>query len=423
MGGCRVLIACALVALVLASSNVVVAAPGATSVAGPAFWEDRADANISADGLVHVSGTDAAGTAVASSGALIHVSGDFRITATLQAATSSLAALMVDDVALGLEDGRAVLGASTADLDAPLGPATLELARVGDDLVERVSGAEVAREPYPFTDSVLKVGTRVAAGNELTLHVVDVAGDVTVDRCAPERLLAAGSDAPELDAPSSLWWVPLAGDAPPRRVEIGGQRAYLVSLSPDRRWVTYYQRSPRATPDKFLADTWVLNLATDERFKLADSSTPIGWSANSRGVILGEHPDTMALVPSGEPVPTEGPIVASASLRGADSPDGQVRAVVSGSTYGVEGVDLLDRSSGDLVMHVATGRAAVQLAWSPDSARLAFTNGTETASSPTWRLRMVDVGTREVSTLASTRDFELHSVVWVPALPACGAAG
>src|SRR5437879_5052498 len=84
--------------------------------------------------------------------------------------------------------------------------------------------------------------------------------------CA-ERFLVAGSEA--ADTPTALWWV-WPDDNVVRQVDpTDDRRSFLVAVSPDHRWVTYYQRSPLAT-DRFIVDTWVMDLTTDERFKLVD---------------------------------------------------------------------------------------------------------------------------------------------------------
>jgi hypothetical protein len=70
-------------------------------------------------------------------------------------------------------------------------------------------------------------------------------------------------------------------------------------------------------------------------------------------------------------------------------------------------------------MHIPTGRGAPQLAWSPDSSRLAFTSGTDTAEGLLWQLRMVSLPDKKVSLFEPTQDLHLHSVLWAPPLAGC----
>jgi hypothetical protein len=72
-----------------------------------------------------------------------------------------------------------------------------------------------------------------------------------------------------------------------------------------------------------------------------------------------------------------------------------------------------------MVMNIPTGRGAVQLAWSPDAKRLAYTSGVDSPQGLIWRLRMVDVVDRSVSLLDATGEMEIHSVIWAPALAGC----
>src|SRR5262249_20934316 len=158
-----------------------------------------------------------------------------------------------------------------------------------------------------------------------------------------------------------------------RQIESGAnQRSFLVASSPDAKWIAYYQRSTEGPPDRFIVDTWVLDPTSDERIKLIDASSPLGWVADGSGLVLGERPSFMVTVPGGELVPAEGQLLVADSLRATTSPDGRFRAGVSTTPNGAAGVNVFDLASGEMIMSVPTGRGAVQLAWSPDSNRLAY---------------------------------------------------
>jgi Tol biopolymer transport system component len=236
------------------------------------------------------------------------------------------------------------------------------------------------------------------------------------DRCALDRLLVAGSET--VSSPTGLWWV-WPDEGLVQQVEGSeDQRSYLVAVSPDQRWVTYYQRSPLAT-DRFVVDTWVMDLATDERFKLVEGNAPIAWRADSTAVVLGERPYLMATVPDGALVATAGELVSADAMRSVLSPDGRFRASVATTPNGAAGVNITDAGAQEPIMTIPTGRGAVQLAWSPDSSRLAFTSGTDGPDGLVWRLNMVDLADQRVSLVESTAGMELHSVVWAPPLPGC----
>jgi dipeptidyl aminopeptidase/acylaminoacyl peptidase len=217
----------------------------------------------------------------------------------------------------------------------------------------------------------------------------------------------------------AMWWVwPETGllrqVGPPQP-----ERAYLVAVSPDGRWVTYYQRQSQVQTDRFVVDSWVMDLATDERTKLVEGNSPIGWIADHNAVVLGERPQLMALVPSGSLEPTTGQLVLADSMRGSTSPDGRLRAAVATMPTGAAGVNIVDVQSGEPLMNIPTGRGAVQLAWSPDSNYLAYTSGVDSPQGLTWRLRMVDLSDKSVSLLDATGDMDIHTVVWAPALSGC----
>src|SRR5712691_9986292 len=173
--------------------------------------------------------------------------------------------------------------------------------------------------------------------------------------CA-DRLLVAGSES--ANAPTALWWV-WPDENKVEQVE-GSEnlRSFLVAVSPDHRWVTYYQRSPLAT-DRFVVDTWVMDLETDERFKLVEGNAPIAWIADSKAVVLGERPYLMATVPDGELVPTLGELVRADAMRTVLSPDGLFRASVATTPSGAAGVNITDASTQDPIMSIPTGRGAV----------------------------------------------------------------
>jgi hypothetical protein len=301
----------------------------------------------------------------------------------------------------------------------PLGPLTLGVSRVAGDFEVQVSGQTVTRfaDPGLFEAGHFVLGARVAEGNQLTLYALDVQAplerptDVRIERCAPPRLLVADTDA--------MWWLwPETGllrqVGPPQP-----ERAYLVAVSPDGRWVTYYQRQSQVQTDRFVVDTWVMDLATDERSKLVDGNSPIGWIADHNAVVLGERPQLMALVPSGALEPTSGQLVLADSMRGLTSPDGRLRAAVATMPTGAAGVNIIDMQSGESLMNIPTGRGAVQLAWSPDSTHLAYTSGVDSPQGLSWRLRMVDLSDKSVSLLDVTGEMEIHSVIWAPALAGC----
>jgi hypothetical protein len=363
----------------------------------------------------------------------------------LQASTDGLAVIALIDptsnaasrrIEAGLDQRRVVVGDfdgtsteastwQTFDTDVPLGPITVGVARVGGDFEVQVSGAAITRfaDPGLFPTGHVLLGARVADGTQLTLYAVDAQAPlnrptaVHVDRCAPARLLVAGSETPE--TPPALWWVwPDSGLL--RQVgPAESERVYLVAVSPDGRWVTYYQRSSLVQTDRFVIDTWVMDLATDERIRLVDGNSPIGWIADRDAVVLGERPSLMALVPSGELVPNDGRLVPADSMRGSTSPDGHKRAAVATMPTGAAGVNIADLTAGETLMSIPTGRGAVQLAWSPDSTHLAYTSGTDNPAGLIWRLGMVDLSERSVALLDATGEMEIHSVVWVPALAGC----
>jgi hypothetical protein len=236
------------------------------------------------------------------------------------------------------------------------------------------------------------------------------------DRCAGDRLLVAGSES--ASSPLALWWVWPDENLVQQVAGSADQSSYLVAVSPDHRWVSYYQRSPLAT-ERFVVDTWAMDLATDERFKLVDGNAPIAWSADSSAVVLGERPYLMATVPDGQLVATAVDVVPAASLRTVLSPDGRMRASVAGTPTGAAGINITDAGTQESIMSIPTGRGAVQLAWSPDSSRLAYTSGTDSPDGLVWRLRLVDVADQQVALVEATAGMELHSVVWAPPLPDC----
>jgi len=235
-----------------------------------------------------------------------------------------------------------------------------------------------------------------------------------VQECTPERLLVAGTTADETMA--GIWWLDPA-DQRVRQVESSPQRSYLVAPSPDSRWVAYYQRSSTDPSDRFVVDAWVIDVATDERYKLVEDSTPRAWNVESKGVVLGERPYLMATVPAGELVPTEGPLVAADGTRTVMSPDGQMRAAVATSSRGSVALELFEAGQTDPFMSVPTGLAQIQMAWAPDSTRLAYVSSMAGRDGIVWRLRMVDIAERTVAPVESTLDLHLHSVVWLPASP------
>src|SRR5712691_4861338 len=409
--------------------------PGGSNLVRPVFWEGLSGVSA-ADGIVVLDGQPDAGLLIDRYGPRLDSSGDFRLVTTLQASTDGLAVIALIDPAsldasrrleVGLDHGQVVVGDVDANAanwqtfatDVPLGPLTLGVSRVAGEFEVQVSGQTVTRfaDPGLFEAGHIVLGTRVAAGNQLTLYALDAQAPlerptgVHIERCAPPRLLVADSQA--------LWWVwPETGllrqVGPPEP-----ERAYLVAVSPDGRWVTYYQRQNQPQTDKFVVDTWVMDLATDERRKLVDGNSPIGWIADHNAVVLGERPQLMALVPTGSLEPTSGQLVLADSMRGSTSPDGRLRAAVATMPTGAAGVNIVDLQSGESLMNIPTGRGAVQLAWSPDSSHLAYTSGLDSPQGLSWRLRMVDLLDKSVSLLDATGDMEIHSVVWVPALSGC----
>jgi hypothetical protein len=424
-------------------------AVGGVNLVRPAFWEGLAEATAS-DGSVSVETHDSSSPLVDRYGPRLDVPGDFRLTASVQSDTDGLAVLTVLDdvpedewgptmrrVELGLDDGAVVVnvfdgsGATpsethAADTDTPQGPTTLGLSRVGSEFVVEVSGAEALRfdDPGVFSTGRVLLGARVADGNRLTLDGLDVQtpydtpAAVHVERCAPPRLLIAGED--DTAAETGLWWV-WPDDNGLRQVEDShDRRSYLLAVSADKRWVLYYQKS--STPsDRFIVDTWVMDLATDQRTELVDGSAPLGWIADGSAVVLGERPYLMATVPTGELVPTVGQMAPDDPLRQARSPDGQLRATVATTPTGAGGIRIFAAGATEPMRSIPTGRGAVELAWSPDSTRLAYTSGDEGPFGLIWRLRIYDLAEGTTTVVDTPGDLQVHSVVWVPPLPGCGA--
>jgi len=194
-----------------------------------------------------------------------------------------------------------------------------------------------------------------------------------------------------------------------------------VAFSPDQRWVVYYQGPADYNPatQRFVVDTWVMDLQTDERVKLVSGNSPIGWISDSSAVVLGQRPTSMALVPTGDIVPTQGTLQYAQSMRSAVSPDQRLKAVVERTPQGAGGISIVDAASEDEVLHVQTGRGAPQLAWSPDSTRLAYTSGNDSAGGLLWRLRTIAMTDQRPTLLGSTQDLSLHSVLWAPPLSGC----
>jgi hypothetical protein len=420
----------------------------------PAFWASFADAQA-VDGTVVLTGhTDAVGEPellAAPDGARVAVAHDFRLVTTLRATGDGRAVLALIDVPageeppgagrieVGFEAGQVVLAAFGHDPAAPLDsqrisapvtptrPTPLVVSRIGPDVHLELGGEQVASVAAPdlFAGGQVWLGARVASDTTLTVQSLDVlapateAGEAHVLRCTPARLLIASSEMATNS--SQIAWVSLA-DGTVSPVEIIPnqlQRTYLVATSPDGRWATYYQRSATAPSDRFVVDTWVMDLVSDTRYRLVEGNAPIAWSGDSHAVVLGERPFLMATVPTGDLVATEGQLVAATAMRSTVSPDGAYRATVASMPNGAAGVTITDVSAGELRLRVATGRGAVQLAWSPDSTKLAYTSGVDTASGLDWRLRMVDLNDDQVTLVDSTRQLEVHSVLWVPALPGC----
>jgi hypothetical protein len=399
------------------------------------FWEGLRGVSAT-DGIVVLDGQPDGGLVIDRYGPRLDAPGDFRVVTTLQASADGLAAIALIDPAsldgsrrleVGLDHGQIVVGDFDANAgswqtfatDVPLGPLTLGVSRVAGEFEVQVSGQSVTQfaDPRMFDAGQVGLGVRVAEGNQLTLYALDVQAplerptSVRIERCAPPRLLVGGPDA--------MWWVwPETGllrqVGPPQP-----ERAYLVAVSPDGRWVTDYQRQSQVQAERFVVDTWVMDLATDERSKLVEGNSPIGWIADHSAVVLGERPQLMALVPNGALEPTSGQLVLADSMRGLTSPDGRLRAVVATMPTGAAAVSIVDLQSGEPLMNIPTGRGAVQLAWSPDSSHLAYTSGVDSPLGLSWRLRMVDLSAKSVSLLDATGEMEIHSVVWAPALAGC----
>jgi hypothetical protein len=424
-----------------------------TTVAGggdlvrPVFWEGLSSATA-ANGAVTIDGQPDPTPIIDRYGPQLKPQGDFRLVASIQARTDGLAELALIDavpstewspamrrIELGLSGGQVVLqtfdGSSSDPVDAQTlgeasGPVTLGLARVDNSFVVDVSGQEVDRfaDPGIFQTGTILLGARVAAGNQLTVNALDVQAPpnapVGVSRCTPTRLLVAGSD--PADGVQRLWWV-WPDDSMLRPVDDPfNEEHFLVAVSPDHRWVTYYQRNSQASPDpdRFIVDTWVMDLQTDERFKLVEGNAPLGWVADSSGVVLGERPDMMASVPSGTLVPTTGQLLVASSLRVAIAPSGLLRAAVATTSVGAAGVNVSDVASQTDLLNIPTGRGAVQLAWSPESDRLAFTSGTQAGVGIlAFQLRIATMADHVVAPVERTRDMDIHSVIWAPPLPGC----
>ncbi len=245
---------------------------------------------------------------------------------------------------------------------------------------------------------------------------------VGADGCGSPPLLAAGVDS---NGQPGIWRISL-DDQSLQQLDPGtDRRSYLVAVSPDEHWLLMYQADNSYNPatDRFVVDTVVMDLATDERFTLLPGSAPLGWTADSSAVVQSEHPNLMTRVPGGEVVPSAGTLVYPRSMRGETSPDGRLAAVIEKTPDGAAGISILDVSSNSEVMHIPTGRGAPQLAWSPDSTRLAFTSGTDTPAGMLWQLRIADMTSQTVELLGATQDLRLHSVVWLPSAPACDNLG
>ena len=416
---------------------------GGANLAAPVFWEAFPGAQVSG-GVVSIDGRADSALVLDRWGPRLTVAGDFRLVATLQASAPGVARLaLVDEqsearrVELGLDRGQLAIGFFDDADDQPsawqtfpvadaLGPLTVTLAREGQEYALQLSGAEVARfdDPGVFPTDQALLGARVGDGIQLRVYALDVEAPaerpvaVRVERCAPDRLLIAGSEVP--NAPARMWWAwPDGGLLRPIEVHDANQRMYLVAVSPDGRWVSYYQRSSQAPADRFVVDTWVIDVATDQRIRLVEGQSPVAWTADSGALVLSQQPAFMVTVPKGEIVPTEGQVVIADSMRATTSPDGRYRAGIASMPTGAAGVNILDVQSGELVMTAPTGRAAPQLAWSPDSTRLAFTSGADSSDGIVWRLRIVDVAERSVALIEDTRDMEIHSVLWVRARGPC----
>jgi hypothetical protein len=309
---------------------------------------------------------------------------------------------------------------------------TVAVSRTNDAFGIEVSGQSVGEldDPGLFTSGTAIVGARVGADNRLTLNALEVqvrsspnaTNAAQVSRCAPDRLLIAGSPSDETELTGLYWLYPDTDPTLIRPIELRQtQRSFLVAISPDNRWVTYYQRSSQATNDRFIVDTWILDIATDERTMLVDGNAPLGWIADSSAIVLGDRPNLMAAVPSGELVPTTGQLIAADSMRMVTSPNGRYRAAVGNTPSGAAGFNILDTSAGELIVSLPTGRGAVQMAWAPDSTHLAFTSGTDSSAGLIWKLREVDLTDQSVALVESTRDMAVHSALWTPRSAACTA--
>ena len=239
----------------------------------------------------------------------------------------------------------------------------------------------------------------------------------TAPACASDRLLAAGSDA---SLQNGLWWI-WPDEGVVRQISSGGGGVYLVATSPDQHWVAYYQGPDNYNPatDRFVVDTWVFDLQTEQRTKLVDGSSPLGWLSDSSALVLGQHPDQMVLVPGAQLVPTQGELIYAQSMRAIFSPDQRLRAVVDTTSRGADAISIVDTGSGAEVWHIPTGRGAPQLAWSPDAQRLAYTSGMDTGDGMEWRLRVANLADHNVQVPQVAQELYLDSVVWVPAPADC----
>ena len=180
--------------------------PGGGDLTRAVFWEDFERA----DGPLTLGPTD--GLYVNRFGPRLPDGMDIRIEATLQAASDEVAALaLVDDageaVVFGLDHGRVLFGDESFDSDAPLGPLTLAVSRVGADLALEVSGHEVARTPSPLAGP-LRLGAQVGADNALTVYALSVLGHLERRRVSRAALRSdcwwPGSNAEETH--DGLWW-------------------------------------------------------------------------------------------------------------------------------------------------------------------------------------------------------------------------
>jgi hypothetical protein len=427
-------------------------APRGATLTQPAFWEDAPGVTATADG-VSISGSNASTLVVDRYGPRVHLASasSFAVTASLQAADADLAALVLLDgtspdqwgpltrrVEVGLQAGQLAFGVfdgtsaqpstwETFTADAPGGPTIVSITRDAGMLALAVSGAEVARasDPGVFQTGTALFGAHVAAGNQLILGSLEIRvpqdqlATTTIDRCTPTRLLAGGTD--DSNQHDGLWWV-WPDDGYIRDINPDNLASdYVVAFSPDGRWVAYYQGPDNYNPatDRFVVDTWVMDLETDERTRLVSGNTPIGWISDSSALVLGERPMFMTLVPTGEVVPTQGNLLYAQSMRAADSPDGKLRAAVVRTPQGAAGISILDNTSGSEVAHINTGRGAPQLAWAPDSARLAYTSGNDSPAGLIWKLRTFSPGATQPALVGAARDLSLHSVLWAPPLPGC----